>query len=137
MRDAVRDEVEDGIRRIAAGVGANLRHGDRRWISARGIAVTANSAGGSAIWRPRRRRSAGLPVRRDLPPGMAGEDFAWFLHERPGAFVWIGNGPATAENALHNPDYNFNDAILPARAAGVPRRAWLVLCACRPSGVRR
>ena len=25
---------------------------------------------------------------------MTGEDFAWYLQQRPGAFVWIGNGPA-------------------------------------------
>jgi metal-dependent amidase/aminoacylase/carboxypeptidase family protein len=24
---------------------------------------------------------------------MAGEDFAWFLAERPGAYVWVGSGP--------------------------------------------
>ena len=31
-------------------------------------------------------------LRRDLPPSMAGEDFAFYLLQRPGAFVWIGNG---------------------------------------------
>jgi hippurate hydrolase len=29
-----------------------------------------------------------------MAPAMTGEDFSWFLHEVPGAFVWIGNGPA-------------------------------------------
>jgi hippurate hydrolase len=61
--------------------------------------------------------AAGLTVRRDVLPSMAGEDFGWFLKERPGAFVWIGNGPSTPENALHNPGYDFNDAILPAASA--------------------
>jgi hippurate hydrolase len=59
---------------------------------------------------------AGLSVRRDFPPTMASEDFGWFLAERPGAFLWIGNGPAEHGRGLHNPGYDFNDAILPAAA---------------------
>jgi amidohydrolase len=123
-RDAVRDTVEDGIRRISAGIGqtfgmavaVDIRHG---------VAVTANSAAEAGL-AAEGAEAAGLTVRRDLPPSMAGEDFGWFLHERPGAFVWIGNGPATPENALHNPGYDFNDAILPAAAtclAGMAVRA--------------
>ncbi len=47
---------------------------------------------------------------------MASEDFGAYLLERPGAFVWIGNGPAEGGRELHNPHYDFNDAILPAAA---------------------
>jgi len=67
-----------------------------------------------------------IPVRRDLPPAMTSEDFGWYLDERPGAFVWIGNGPAEPGRELHNDGYNFNDAILPNAAtylAGVAKRA--------------
>ena len=53
-------------------------------------------------------------VRRDLAAAMTGEDFSWFLAEVPGAFVWIGNGPGEGGRELHNPNYDFNDAILPA-----------------------
>lgn len=41
---------------------------------------------------------------------MGGEDFAFMLEERPGAYILIGNG-ATA--GLHHPAYDFNDAALP------------------------
>ena len=57
---------------------------------------------------------------------MTGEDFSWFLKERPGAFVWIGNGPAEPGKELHNDRYDFNDAILPNASgflAGVAKRA--------------
>ena len=70
--------------------------------------------------------AAGLPLRRDMAPAMTGEDFAWYLGQRPGAFVWIGNGPADGGRALHNSSYDYNDAILPAAAgylAGVAKRA--------------
>ena len=58
----------------------------------------------------------GAVVRRDLAPTMASEDFGWFLQERPGAFAWIGNGPAAGGRELHNPAYDFNDDILPVAA---------------------
>ena len=57
---------------------------------------------------------------------MTGEDFSWFLHEKPGAFVWIGNGPSAPGRDLHNDAYNFNDAILPNASgflAGIAKRA--------------
>lgn len=59
---------------------------------------------------------SGLTVRRDLPPSMASEDFGAFLELRPGAFVWIGNGSSDGGRELHNPNFDFNDAILPAAA---------------------
>jgi hippurate hydrolase len=113
-RAEVRDAVEAGIRRIAAGIGqtfgmaidVDIKHG---------VAVTANTPA-EADMAASAAAAAGLTVRRDVLPSMAGEDFGWFLHEVPGAFVWIGNGPSTPENALHNPGYDFNDTILPAAA---------------------
>lgn len=56
-------------------------------------------------------------VRRDLPPSMASEDFAYMLQRRPGCYAWIGNGPAGAEAGLHGPRYDFNDLILSRGAA--------------------
>lgn len=61
-------------------------------------------------------KAAGLPVRRDIRPSTAGEDFTYFLQHRPGAYVWIGNGPVRDGGELHNDRYDFNDAILPATA---------------------
>jgi hippurate hydrolase len=56
-------------------------------------------------------------LRRDLAPAMTGEDFSWFLKKVPGAFVWIGNGPAEEGRELHNARYDFNDAVLPVASA--------------------
>jgi amidohydrolase len=58
--------------------------------------------------------AASIPCRRDLPPSMGSEDFSFLLARRPGAYVWIGNGPS---RDLHNDGYDFNDAILPTAAA--------------------
>ena len=42
---------------------------------------------------------------------MGGEDFAFMLNARPGAYILMGNGD-TAK--VHSPDYNFNDDAIPA-----------------------
>lgn len=42
---------------------------------------------------------------------MGGEDFAYMLEERPGAYILVGNGDTAA---VHHPEYNFNDAAIPA-----------------------
>jgi hippurate hydrolase len=49
-------------------------------------------------------------VDTDLPPMMGAEDFSFMLNERPGAFIWIGNGDSAG---LHHPKYNFNDEVIP------------------------
>jgi hippurate hydrolase len=58
---------------------------------------------------------------------MGAEDFAFFLENRPGAYVFIGNGD-TAH--VHHPSFNFDDAAAPLGASffarlverGQPRR---------------
>jgi hippurate hydrolase len=49
-------------------------------------------------------------VNTDLPPMMGAEDFSFMLNERPGAFIWVGNGDSAG---LHHPRYNFNDDVIP------------------------
>ena len=109
LRTEVRDATEAAMHRIAAGVGATFGV-DISLNIRRGVAVTANRPE-EAARAAAAAEAAGLAVRRDLPPAMTGEDFGWYLHEIPGAFVWIGNGDTPG---LHNSGYDYNDAILPA-----------------------
>jgi amidohydrolase len=46
----------------------------------------------------------------DTPPLMGAEDFAYMLEERPGAFIYVGNGDSAM---LHHPAYDFNDEAIP------------------------
>ena len=48
---------------------------------------------------------------------MASEDFAFMLDRRPGAYIQIGNGDGAGGCEVHNPGYDFNDAVLPLGAS--------------------
>jgi hippurate hydrolase len=51
-------------------------------------------------------------------PTMAAEDFGYMLKERPGAYIWLGHGGHLGSSCrLHNPHYDFNDAILTTGAS--------------------
>ncbi len=51
------------------------------------------------------------------PPSMAAEDFGYMLQQRPGCYIWLGQGEAEPGAKLHNPRYDFNDAMLPVGAS--------------------
>lgn len=47
----------------------------------------------------------------EAPLVMGGEDFAFMLEERPGAYILVGNGDTAP---VHHPAYDFNDEAIPA-----------------------
>jgi len=63
-------------------------------------------------------------VNTKIDPTMGAEDFAFMLQEKPGCYVFIGNGEGHHRSAghglgpcnLHNPSYDFNDDLLPIGA---------------------
>ena len=55
-------------------------------------------------------------VIRDLEPSMGSEDFSFMLHERPGAYMRLGQGGADGGCFLHNSRYDFNDDVIPLGA---------------------
>jgi hippurate hydrolase len=121
----VRDAIEPAMRRVAEGTAASLgatveMRYERRYPP------TVNSAAETEIAATAAADLVGADkVRRDLLPSMGAEDFAWFLQEKPGAYIWIGNGETAAN--LHNPHYDFNDDILPLGASYWVRLAESVL----------
>jgi len=74
-------------------------------------------------------------VNAQLEPTMGAEDFAFMLQEKPGCYVFLGNGEGTHRDHghglgpcnLHNPSYDFNDELLPVGATYWVRlaEAWL------------
>jgi hippurate hydrolase len=53
----------------------------------------------------------------DMKPLTGSEDFAYMLEEKPGCYFTIGNGDGVGGCMVHNPGYDFNDAILPIGAS--------------------
>ena len=49
-------------------------------------------------------------VTTNMEPSLGGEDFAYMLEARPGAFIFIGNGDSAG---LHHPEYDFDDSVIP------------------------
>ncbi|WP_180356098.1 M20 aminoacylase family protein [Aliirhizobium smilacinae] len=49
-------------------------------------------------------------VNGEVNPHMGAEDFSYMLEQRPGAFIFIGNGDTAS---LHNAAYDFNDEAIP------------------------
>jgi hippurate hydrolase len=110
LYDEAGDAIREGLQRITDGVAATCGVKGTLIISP-GLGVTANSPAERDLAAAA--AASVTETRRDMRPAMTGEDFAWFLKEVPGAFVWIGNGPAEEGRDLHNARYDFNDAILP------------------------
>jgi amidohydrolase len=58
---------------------------------------------------------AGAVVDKESPAISAGEDFAYMMEQRPGAFIFLGNGAGSDAHGqgVHTPKYDFNDAAIP------------------------
>jgi len=113
FRGEVQDRIEAALERLAGGIAA--AHGVQSHLDyRRGYPPTVNTAAEAALCAEVAGTVAGAGnVRRDLAPSMGAEDFSYMLREKPGCYVWIGNGMAEGGCMLHNPRYDFNDAILP------------------------
>ncbi len=113
----VQSHVEAEIRRIADGVArtfdvaAKVRYEHH-------YPATVNTPEETGLTTDVAREVAGSgKVSLDKDPMMGAEDFAFMLNEKPGVYMWIGNGPRDGGCMLHNPHYDFNDDILPLGAS--------------------
>jgi amidohydrolase len=109
----VRDTLERSMRRIVEGVAAT--HGGTGQVNyLRGNPPTINHAAEADIAAQVAGEIVGPQnVDRTILPTMGSEDFSYMLLERPGCYVWIGNGGADQDRGLHKPTYRFNDDVIP------------------------
>jgi hippurate hydrolase len=126
------DVIENGMQRLcdqlplAFGAHAALQF-DRQYPP------TINHAEPTALAAEVARSLMGADMLRlPVEPTMGAEDFAYMLLERPGSYIFLGNGDLTGPHresghglgpcALHNPSYDFNDRLIPVGA-----KFWLAL----------
>jgi len=110
---AVQDHIETTMERIVAGICA--AHGASYEFSyQRNFIPTVNSANEAEISARVAASVVGAQnVVGDSRPAMTSEDFGYMLQARPGAYLLLGNGKEGVGGcSLHNPAYDFNDAIL-------------------------
>lgn len=108
----VQESVERAIERLCSGIAA--ANGAQISISfEHRYPPTVNSANEAKFCQ---QVAAGIfgedKVLTDILPSMGAEDFSYMLQEKPGCYVWLGNGPGTGGCTLHNPHYDFNDELL-------------------------
>ena len=112
LDDAVRDQLEADIRRVAQGIAA--AYGARAEVEySRGYPVTRNhpeQTGHAAEVA----RAITPQVQTDVAPMMGGEDFSYMLEQKPGAYIFVGNGDTAM---LHSPAYDFDDEAIPFGAS--------------------
>ncbi|MTE00923.1 amidohydrolase [Paracoccus sp. YIM 132242] len=105
----VRDQLQDGITRVATNIAAAM--GATAQVDyQRGYPVTMNDDQ-ATVWAADVARDIAGEVNLDMQPMMGGEDFSYMLNERPGAYIFVGNGDTAM---VHHPAYNFNDDAIPA-----------------------
>jgi len=116
FKQKTRDLAERRVREIvtkvadAFGAAASVEY-------TRGYPATVNSAAESAFAARVGERVLGAGnVITEFDPVMGGEDFSYMLQEKPGAYVFLGQGGGPSSCFLHNPGYDFNDAVIPLGA---------------------
>lgn len=111
FKPVVQTLVEKRIREICSGIAATFgAHVDVRFEQR--YPPTVNSVAEAKFCQEVAASLIGkTQVITDELPSMGAEDFAYMLLEKPGCYVWLGNGPGEGGCTLHNPHYDFNDDI--------------------------
>jgi len=103
-----REKMEARVRRVvedtASAFGAKA---ELHWDY--GYPVTVNDEDATG-WAVEAARAVANDVADDAQPIMPSEDFSYMLNERPGAYLFLGNGDSAM---CHHPKYNFNDEAIP------------------------
>jgi hippurate hydrolase len=111
---AVAELIEERIRKLTASVAEG--HGATADIEYEyGYPVVINSEAETAFANEVAQELVGSDNVSICPPLPGSEDFAYFLHHRPGSFLRLGNGKGSP--ILHSSKYDFNDESLTIGAA--------------------
>ena len=106
----IRDRIEQAVADMAAGIAKS--HGvtvdldyDRYYPATVNDEACAEKALDAAAQIP------GITASAAPEPAFTSEDFSFMLQAVPGAYCWLGQGTGEGSPALHNPHYDFNDAV--------------------------
>ncbi|WP_132255090.1 M20 aminoacylase family protein [Methylobacterium segetis] len=110
VRGTIKDRVREVVRNVASAFGAA---GEIDFSGS--YPVTENHPAEAQFMADVAAQVVGeAQVDRAVAPLMAAEDFSYMLAHRPGAYIFMGNGPSAG---LHHPEYDFCDAAAPYGAS--------------------
>jgi hippurate hydrolase len=107
LDEDMRDLVQERLHQVAEGTAA-ANQCEITIEYERGYPITDNNE--DATQHAISVASSVSDVDTDTPPIMPSEDFSYMLMEKPGAFIFLGNGDS---QMLHNPEYIFDDEAIP------------------------
>ena len=116
----VLDLIEERMRAMSEAIG--LAYGcSVDFHFERNYPPTINHAKQTEILRLAASRVLGSAHVQEQEPTMGAEDFAYMLQAKPGCYFFLGNGEGEHRASghgmgpcmLHNPSYDFNDALIP------------------------
>jgi len=103
-----RSMAEERVREIAENTAR--AHGAQAQVTwEQGYPATVNTPDETA-YAAEVARTISDHVDDNTAPILPAEDFAYMLEERPGAYIFLGNGDSAS---CHHPAYNFNDDAIP------------------------
>ena len=108
VQDFVQTRLAEVVTGTALALGARAELTYRR-----GYPVTINASENTSFAAAVAKQVSGR-VDTDTPPLMGAEDFSFMLNERPGAYIFLGNGDTAM---VHHPGYNFDDNAIPFGAS--------------------
>jgi amidohydrolase len=107
VQDLVEARMKELAENVAKGMGCTAKVDYQR-----GYPVTFNHADQTDFAVKVARAVVGDDkVDANTPPLMGAEDFSYMLNQRPGCYIFVGNGDTAA---CHHPAYDFDDNAIPA-----------------------
>jgi amidohydrolase len=116
-RPEVGEQIETGLKRLVNGIAESFgATAEIRFF--RHAPATVNDAEATVLARDAALSVAGNDAVREMrAPTMGGEDFAFMLNAKQGAYLMLGGARGKDDPLLHHPRYDFNDEILPIGAS--------------------
>ena len=111
----LQETLPDRIQQIVDGVSSTFGANSELTYH-KGYPATINAVSQTNFCADVAKEIAGSEDGVDLKPipSMGAEDFSYMLQERPGCYIWAGNGDSAG---LHHPEYDFNDQLLAVGAS--------------------
>jgi len=104
-----RAQAEERVRRVAEDTASAFgARAEVRWVPGYPVTINTPAETGHALDAA---RAVSATVIDTIDPILPSEDFAYMLEQRPGAYIFLGNGDTPM---CHHPEYNFDDDAIPA-----------------------